>query len=72
MSHTVLMRQSEELVVGERQRLFDEPRHLEAPRGEVHVRDLAVVQHRPFLGEHLPGRKAIAVMRDRIDFGQEV
>jgi hypothetical protein len=66
------MRQGKELIVRERERLLYESRHLEAPRGEVHARDIAVVQHGPFLGENLPWRKAIAITRNRVDFGQEI
>ena len=51
-------RQRLQLVEAERERLLDLAGHLERPGGEVDVRHLARVEHRPLLREVLAGRQA--------------
>ena len=47
-----------QLVEAQRERLLDLAGHLERPGGEVDVRHLARVEHRPLLREVLAGRQA--------------
>ncbi len=51
-------RQLLELLEAQGQRLLHLAGHLEGPGGEIDVRDLAGVEHRPLVGVVLPGREA--------------
>ena len=57
---TDLRRQRHELVVVERDRVLDQAPDPEVPCRRVELRDRAVVQHRPLLGQVLAGRQAVA------------
>src|SRR5262249_28472973 len=63
-------RQGEELLPGPAPRTLDQPEDSKIPLGEVHLRDRAMVEHRPFVGEDLAGRESLPLPGDLGGIGQ--